>query len=164
MHLKHELEIFVSKESKLLILGSFPSVKSREANFYYSHPRNRFFKLLYLLYNEEYSTSIEERKSFLNKHRIALYDVIYECDIEGSDDSSIRNVTPINIESILSNYPSIKAIITTGSLTHKLFDKYLLDKIDSNKIRIIHLPSTSPANARMSDIDLLAHYKVILDI
>ena len=77
MHLKHELEIFAVKESKLLILGSFPSVKSREANFYYSHPRNRFFKLLYLLYNEEYSTSIEERKAFLNKHHIALYDVIY---------------------------------------------------------------------------------------
>ena len=160
MHLKHEFGIFVSKESKLLILGSFPSVKSREANFYYSHPRNRFFKLLYLLYNEEYSTSIEERKSFLNKHRIALYDVIYECDIEGSDDSSIRNVTPIDIEKILSEHPSIKKIAINGGKAKELFNKYLLSKVRG--VEIVYLPSTSPANAKMSLDYLIDKYQEIL--
>lgn len=164
MRLMHELPIYINKDSEILFLGSFPSIKSREANFYYSHPRNRFFKVLYSLFNEQYSEDIENRKCFLRKHKIALYDVVYECDIDASYDSSIKNVIPIDIESILSKFPNIQAIATTGSLARKLFDKYLLNKIDSNRIRIIYLPSTSPANAKMSDEVLLDHYKKILEI
>ena len=164
MRLKHDLEIFIDKESKILILGSFPSVKSREANFYYSHPQNRFFKVLYSLFNEEYSTSINDRKTFLMKHHLALYDVIYECDISGSDDASIKNVVPIDIALVLSKYPNIRCIATTGSLAHKLFDKYLLDKVDVGKIKILNLPSTSPANAKMNVEKLVSYYKALVNI
>ncbi len=80
-HLTHTLPIFINENSKYLLLGSFPSVKSREYNFYYSHPRNRFFPTLYKIFNEEHSFDISNRKDFLNRHNIALYDVIEECDI-----------------------------------------------------------------------------------
>ena len=159
MRVVHDLSIFINKDSEILILGSFPSVKSREANFYYSHPRNRFFKVLYSLFNEEFSSNIEHRKEFLTRHHIALYDVIYECDIDASYDSSIRNVIPIDIESILRRYPNIKVIATTGGKAHFLFDKYLLAKIDKSKIKVVYLPSTSPANAKISFEKLLNKFK-----
>ena len=151
MHLKHTLEIFIHDDSEYLILGSFPSVKSREYGFYYSHPRNRFFLVLSSIFNEEYPSSIDERKEFLKRHKIALYDVIEECDIIGSDDSSIKNVIPIDIKSILKKYPNIKRIGITGKKAGKLFDKYLKDKVD---IEVVYLPSTSPANAKISKNDI----------
>ena len=83
---------FIPENSEILILGSLPSVRSREVGFYYGHSRNRFFKLLAAIYDEEEPISVDERKAFLIKHKIALYDVIYECDITGSSDSSIKNV------------------------------------------------------------------------
>ena len=159
MHLEHTLEIFINDNSKYLILGSFPSVKSREYNFYYSHPTNRFFPTLYSLFGETMSHVIEERKEFLYRHNIALYDVVEECDIEQSYDSSIKNVVPVDIESILDNYPNIKVIGITGGKAISLFDKYLLDKVKNRDIKIVYLPSTSSANARMSIDDLVKHFK-----
>ena len=126
-HLTHTLELFASKDSKYLILGSFPSVKSREYNFYYAHPRNRFFPTLATIFNEPLSSDISERKDFLIRHNIALYDVIEECDIKGSSDSSIINVVPADIVSILSSYPNIKVIGITGGTASKLFQKHLLN-------------------------------------
>ena len=161
MNLKHTLEIFIDNNSKYLILGSFPSVKSREYNFYYSHPTNRFFKVLYSIFDESYSTSIEDRKTFLTKHNIALYDVIEECDIENSYDASIKNVIPVDIESILDNYPNIKVIGITGGKAISLFDKYLLNKVKNRDIKIVYLPSTSSANARMSVDDLMECFKEV---
>ena len=159
-HLTHELPIFIHSDSKVLILGSFPSVKSREYGFYYSHPRNRFFLSLSGVFNEECPITIIDRKAFLERHQIALYDVIEECDINNSDDSSIRNVIPINIKEILEKYPHIKVIGITGKKASSLFDKYLKDKVN---IKVIYLPSTSPANAKISDEELIACFKTLFE-
>ena len=105
------------------MLGSFPSVKSRELGFYYSHKRNRFFITLANIFNEECPISIEDRMQFLIKHNIALYDVIYECDTANSEDSSIKNPIPIPIGDILVQYPNIKVIGITGKKACSLFDK-----------------------------------------
>lgn len=163
MHLAHTLPIFINECSKYLILGSFPSVKSREYNFYYSHPRNRFFPTLYKIFNEEQSFDIDKRKEFLLRHNIALYDVIEECDIEASYDSSIKNVIPINLAEILNNFPDIKVIGVTGGTAEKLFNKYLLNLVDQNKIKVVFLPSTSPANAKMSNEELVVVYKSLFN-
>ena len=160
MHLTHTLPIFINEDSKILILGSFPSVKSREVMFYYGHPQNRFFRVLGSLFNEAAPETVADRKAFLKRNKIALYDVIEECDIEGSSDSSIRNVKPIDITSILKKYQNIKVIGITGNTAKHYFDKYLLDKVGC--IKVIYLPSTSPANARMSVEDLLARYKELI--
>ena len=157
MHLTHTLPIFIDKDSEILILGSFPSRKSREVMFYYGHPQNRFFVVLGRIFTEECSTDIEQRKSFLKRHKIALYDVIEECDIIGSSDSSIKNVTPIDIEAILNKYKSIRKIGITGNKAKALFDKYLLSKV--NGIEVIYLPSTSSANAKMSVDELVRYYR-----
>ena len=159
-HHTHTFPIFIHKDSEILILGSFPSVKSRENMFYYAHPQNRFFKVLFTLFNEEYLTDISKRKKLLKKHKIALYDVIEECDIEGSADNTISNIKPIDIKSILEKYPNIKLIATTGSKAASLFDKYLLDKVGN--IKVIHLPSTSPANAKMKLDELVNKYKALM--
>ena len=161
MHLTHTLPIFINECSKYLILGSFPSVKSREYNFYYSHPRNRFFPTLYKIFNEEHSFVIEDRKDFLLRHGIALYDVVEECDIEASYDSSIRNVIPINITAILKDFPNIKVIGITGGTASSLFKKHLLHLVDQSKVKVVFLPSTSPANAKMKEDELVEEYKKI---
>ena len=159
MHCTHTLEIFIDNNSRVLILGSFPSVKSREMMFYYSHPSNRFFPVLGRIFNER-CDDISSRKELLGKHHIALYDVIEECDIDGSSDSSIRNVIPIDIENILEEYPNIDRIGITGKKASKLFDRYLLDKIPSD-IKVFHLSSTSSVNAKMSIDDLVEEYSLL---
>ena len=160
MHLTHTLPIFINEDSEILILGSFPSVKSREVMFYYGHPQNRFFRVLGSLFNEDAPETVADRKAFLKRHKIALYDVIEECDIEGSSDSSIRNVKPIDISSILRKYKNIKVIGITGNTAKYYFDKYLLDKVGN--IKVVYLPSTSPANAKMNLDTLVDKYKEIL--
>ena len=162
-HKKHELELFINDESKTLILGSFPSVKSREYGFYYSHNRNRFYIVLSKILNEPCPISIEDKKAFLRKHYIALYDVIEECDIDGSSDSSIKNMVPAPIEKILTKYPNIRTMGITGKKAADLFDRYLLKKIDKTKIKVVYLPSTSSANAKMSGDILLKEYKKIFE-
>ncbi len=159
-HHTHTFSIFIFEDSEILILGSFPSVKSRENMFYYAHPQNRFFKVLFTLFNEEYLTDISKRKELLKKHKIALYDVIEECDIEGSADNTITNIKPIDIKGILEKYPNIKLIATTGSKAASLFDKYLLDKVGNRKV--IYLPSTSPANAKMKLEELVEKYQELI--
>ena len=159
-HHTHTFPIFINEDSEILILGSFPSVKSRKNMFYYAHPQNRFFKVLSVLFNEEYSLDLTKRKDMLKKHKIALYDVIEECDIEGSADNTISNITPIDIKAILYRYPKIRIIATTGNKAASLFDKYLLDKIGNRKV--YHLPSTSPANAKMKLEELVDKYRVIV--
>ena len=163
MKLDHTLPIFINKDSKYLILGSFPSVKSRELSFYYSHPRNRFFPTLYKIFNESLSNDIEDRKDFLNRHNIALYDVIEKCDINQSYDSSIKDVIPIDIVKILREFSNILVIGITGGTAKKLFDKYLLNLIDTSKIKVIYLPSTSPANAKISNEELLLEYRKLFE-
>lgn len=159
-HITHEsIEPFINDDSEVLILGSFPSVKTREVGFYYGHPMNRFYKVISNIFNESIPSSIESKKELLKKHNIALYDVIYSCDIINSSDSSIKNFTPINIVELLSNYPSIKRIILNGGLASKLFDKYLLKDIDTKNIEVYYASSTSPANARIDLEELTNIYK-----
>lgn len=161
MHLTHTFPIYINKDSKVLFLGSFPSVKSREQMFYYGHPQNRFFKVLGSIFHEDVHNNIESKKIFLKKHKIALYDVIEECDIEGSADSTIKNVKPINLKSILEQYPSIKLIGVNGKKASSLFKKYL--EKDCGGVSAYHLPSTSPANAKMSLNELIQEYSKIFN-
>ena len=161
-YITHEsIPLFANEDSELLILGSLPSVKSREDGFYYAHPRNRFFKVLSSLFNEEEPISIMDRKLFLNKHKIALNDVVYACEIHMSSDSSIKNVTPINILCVLNTHKKIKKIAINGGAAKKYFDKYLLKDIPSG-VQVIYLPSTSPANAKMNLCDLVNEYQKVL--
>lgn len=150
---------FINEDSEILILGSLPSIKSRDAGFFYAHPQNRFFKILAGIYEEKEPLTIEERKSFLKKHKIALYDVVYACDILGSSDSSIKNVEPINLKEILMQYKNIRCIFTTGKKAKELFDKYL---VKETNIKLVGLPSSSAANAKMTLEELIKEYKIIL--
>ncbi len=162
-HITHEsIKPFINNNSSILILGSFPSVKSREEEFYYAHKSNRFYKVLSYIFFEPLPTSIESKKELLVKHHIALYDVIYSCDISNSDDSSIRNVTPINIKELLDKFPNINRIIVNGNKAKELFNKYLLKDIDTKNIRVRYAPSTSSANAKMSVDKLVEIYAKLI--
>ena len=162
-HITHEsIELFINSDSTILILGSFPSVKTRESGFYYGHPMNRFYKVISNIFNEDVPNSIEEKKQLLKKYNIALYDVIYSCDIINSSDSSIKNVTPLDIRLLLSRYPNIKAIILNGNKAKELFNRYLFKDIDTQYIDIYYAPSTSPANAKMGLAELINQYSAAI--
>ena len=160
-HLTHTFPIYINDDSIFLFLGSFPSVKSREQMFYYGHPQNRFFKVLGSIFHEDVHNDVESKKTFLKKHRIALYDVIEECDIIGSSDASIKNVVPIDIKKILSMYPNIKCIGVNGKKASSLFNKYLAPYCSG--VRVIHLPSTSPANEKCSLDELIKEYQKVFE-
>ena len=142
-HVKHEFEPIFDENSEILILGTFPSVKSREQMFFYGHPQNRFWKVIAALYCEPVPEGISEKKKLLLKHHIAVWDVIAECDIAGSSDSSIKNVVPAELSVILDHAP-IKAIYANGAKAYDLYQKYTYP-VTGRDIR--KLPSTSPANA-----------------
>lgn len=163
MFVTHEsIEPFIDYNSSILILGSFPSVKSREVGFYYGHPQNRFYKVLANIFKSPLPISIEPKKELLKKYHIALYDVIYSCDIINSGDSSIKNVTPIDIKELILKYPNIKTIILNGNKAKELFNRYLLKDIDTKNIDIYYAPSSSPANAKMNLEELIYIYKEYL--
>ena len=136
----------------MLILGSLPSVKSRENKFYYGHPQNRFWKLLATLCQAGVPQTIEEKRKFLYGHKIAVWDVIAKCDIIGSSDSTIKNVVPNDIQIILDHAP-IKRLYANGGKAYELYMRYCYPDC---KREIIKLPSTSPANAAYSMEKLLA--------
>ena len=154
----HTINPVYDVNSRILILGSFPSVKSREARFFYGHPQNRFWKLLGELFNENAGDCAKEKTAFLKKHNIALWDVIASCEIEGSSDSSITNVTPNDISIILEE-ADIRAIFTNGKTADKLYKKYIEKKTGR---KAICLPSTSPANAAWTFDKLKEEWKQIL--
>lgn len=162
-HITHEsIKPFINDNSEVLILGSFPSVKTREVGFYYAHHQNRFYKVLSNIFFEPLPTSIQSKKELLNKHHIALYDVIYSCDISNSEDSSIRNVTPIDIKELLNKFPNINRIIVNGNKAKELFKRYLFKDIDTKNIRVKYAPSTSSANAKMSVEKLVEIYSKLI--
>ena len=150
----HNIKPIYNEESKILILGSFPSVKSREVNFYYAHPQNQFFKILSNVFNEE----INDKNDFLYKHNIALWDVVKSCTIEGSNDSSIKNIEVNNIEDLIKK-SNITTIFTTGKKAYNLYQKYLEKRIG---IKAIYLPSSSPVYQKMSIAEKVEKYKIIL--
>lgn len=156
----HEFDPVYDKNSKILILGTFPSVKSREMQFYYGHPQNRFWKLLARLTNWPQPTTIPEKKEMLLKNNIAIWDVIQSCEITGSSDSSIKNVIANDITQILSD-SSISRIYANGKTAEKLYNKYVKPQTG---IDVIFLPSTSPANAAYSLDRLAVSWAKILEV
>ncbi len=152
----HEIEPVYDQDSKILILGSFPSVKSRENHFFYGHPQNRFWKVLENLYDVHF-TDIESKKKFLHEKHIALWDVIESCEIEGSSDSSIKNIKLNDIKRIIDE-SAIEKVFVNGRKAQQYYDKYILDK---TKMPCIPLPSTSPANAAYTLEKLIMQWKQI---
>lgn len=140
----HSIDPTYNSQSKILILGSFPSVKSREYGYFYGHPQNRFWKVMSFIFEEEIGTSIEERKNFLLRKNIAVWDVIASCDIVGSSDSTIKNVVANDISKILEE-SSVEKIFVNGRKAQDLYRKYIEKEIG---IKAEYLPSTSPANAK----------------
>lgn len=144
MKVVHPLKPIYNSESKVLILGSFPSIKSRENSFYYAHPKNRFWSTLEKVFKENIGSSNQDREKFLLTHKIALFDVVYSCNITASSDSSIKDVIPNDIKKIVVE-SKIEAIFTTGTKAYSLYNKYLLKDVG---IEAIKLPSPSPANCK----------------
>lgn len=158
-HIVHSFEPVYDKDSEILILGTLPSVKSRENNFYYGHKQNRFWKVLATLLKEPVPDTIEEKKAMLLAHRIALWDVIQSCDIKGSSDSSIKNVQPTDIGMILEK-TNITRIYANGNKAGQLYKRY---QFPVTGIEAMVLPSTSPANAAWSLERLCEVWYVILE-
>ena len=153
----HEIQPVYDKHSKILILGSFPSVKSRESGFFYGHPQNRFWKVLAGIFAADVPKTIEEKRQFLLNHHVAVWDVIASCTIIGSSDSSIKDAVPNDIEWII-NDSSIERIFVNGGTAYKLYQKYLAPKIP---VPATKLPSTSPANAGFRLERLIDEWRII---
>lgn len=142
-NIHHTFEPVYDENSRILILGSFPSVKSRENHFYYGHPQNRFWKVLASILEEAVPETIEEKKAMLLNHHIAIWDVIESCTILGSSDTSIKDVVVNDFTEILQN-SKIEKIFVNGTKAYELYHKYAEKKTG---IKAVRLPSTSPANA-----------------
>ena len=155
--LTHPIPPLYNENSKVLILGSFPSVKSREQMFFYGHPQNRFWKVIAKVLGRDVPETLEEKRKLLLSEHIALWDVIGSCDIQGSADSTIKNVIPNDISIILKN-ADIKQIYVNGKTAEKYYNKYLRDLTGRDAVC---LPSTSPANAAYSMEELVKHWSVI---
>lgn len=157
--ISHPLEPIYDASSRILILGTMPSPKSRETGFYYGHPQNRFWKIVPALWGEEDPGTNEARRAFLLRRHIALWDVLRSCRITGADDGSIRDPVPNNLEQVLSASP-IRAIFTTGAKAAQLYRRLCQPTL---RRAAIPLPSTSPANCRYySYSSLLEAYRVLL--
>ena len=142
-HIVHPFGPLYDEKSKVLVLGSLPSVKSREQQFFYGHPQNRYWPLLADIFEEEIPGTIEEKKKLVLKHHIAMWDTIYSCDIKGSSDSSIKNVQPTNLKKIAEE-SGITHVVCNGKTSGSYYHKYQEKELG---IKAIVLPSTSPANA-----------------
>lgn len=155
--LQHPFPPLYDENSKILILGSFPSVKSREQNFFYGHPQNRFWKVVATVLEKEIPTTIEEKRAFLLSSNIALWDVIASCEITGSSDSSIKNVVANDLTEILET-ANIKKIFVNGKTAEKYYNRYIKNRIGRDAVC---LPSTSPANAMWNVESLVEEWKKI---
>ncbi len=152
----HPIPPVYDKNSKILILGSFPSVKSREARFFYGHPRNRFWEVLAGVLKCGCPATVIQKKRLLLENHIALWDVIKSCEISGSADSSIKNAVPNDLGEIFS-CADILAVYANGGTSYNLFKRFYKNK------EISRLPSTSPANAAYSLERLISEWSIILD-
>lgn len=155
----HPIQPIYNEDSRILILGTFPSVKSREGQFFYHHPQNRFWRVLAAVCKADVPAFIEEKKQFLLENKIAVWDVIQSCEIVGSSDSSIRNVVPNDL-SIILDHSKVKRIFANGNKSYELYNRYCLPIVNRD---IIKLPSTSPANASFSLERLIEAWKSIVE-
>lgn len=158
-HVEHTFQPVYDENSRILILGTFPSVKSRETDFYYGHPRNRFWRLIAEITGNPVPGTVEEKKQLVLRSGIAVWDVVQSCDIHGSSDSSITNVVPADIKGLLLK-TGITKIYANGGTAENLYRKYCLP---DTGVEIVKLPSTSPANASYSFERLLEAWKIIAD-
>lgn len=155
---QHPIPPVFDANSRILILGSFPSVRSREVGFFYGHPQNRFWRTLAYVFGDGVPQTTDEKRAFLLSHGVALWDVIASCEITGSSDSSIRNATPNDLGVILKNAP-IERIFTNGTTAHRLYCKYLQPETGR---AATCLPSTSPANAAWTQAHLNEAWSVLV--
>ena len=155
----HPFPPLFDERSQILILGSFPSIKSREGRFFYHHPQNRFWKVLAAVLDAPVPATIEEKTGFLLAHRVALWDTIGSCTITGSSDSSIKNVVPNDLSPILSG-ARIRQIFCNGGTSFRYYRKY---QEKSTGMEAVCLPSTSPANAAWTLPKLIPEWSVILN-
>ena len=158
MPIIHPIPPVFDENSRVLILGSFPSVKSREAGFFYGHPQNRFWRVLAAIFGETVPADIPAKKEFLLRHHIALWDVIASCEIKGSSDASVTNAIPVDISRV-TDIAGIECIICNGNLAHRLYQRHLEA---ATGIKAVVLPSTSPANAAFTMDKLIAAWQTIL--
>lgn len=156
-HIIHPFPPLYDSESEILILGSFPSVKSREQKFFYGHKQNRFWKVMAAVLETAVPETIEEKKKMLYRHHIALWDSIYSCDIIGSSDSSIKNAVPTDLGQIITE-SKIRKIFCNGAASGICFKKYQEKEL---QITADILPSTSPANAAYSLEKLISIWRKI---
>lgn len=156
----HEFVPVYDEHSRILILGSLPSVKSREQGFYYGHSQNRFWRVMGQLTGEAVPQSIPEKKALLLNHGIAVWDVIQSCEIMGSSDSSIRNVKVNDFDELLSKVPDIR-IFANGGKAYELYQKYAFPQTGRVAVK---LPSTSPANAAWSLEKLCDEWSRLLEM
>ena len=154
---RHPFPPLYDAHSEILILGSFPSVKSREQQFFYGHPQNRFWRVTAAVFGCAVPQTVAEKRAFLLANHIALWDVIASCEIAGSSDSSIRNVHPNDLTPILSA-ANIRQIFVNGGTAAKYYDKYQKPVLGRDAVR---LPSTSPANAAWSAARLTEAWQII---
>ncbi len=154
-HVVHPIPALYDDSSCILILGSFPSVKSRESRFFYGHPQNRYWRVLAAIMEDEVPATVDEKRAFLLRHHIAAWDVIGSCEITGSSDSSIRNAVPNDLTPILAE-ENIRQIFTNGKTADRMYRKYCEKQTGRNAVC---LPSTSPANAAWSLDRLIDEWK-----
>lgn len=155
--LSHGFGPFIPSKPKMLFLGTFPSVKSREQQFYYGHPQNHFWRLLADIFGDKAPIELDDKKAFLERHGVAIYDVIESCDIVGSSDSSIKNVVPTDLESLVKKY-GIGKIIVNGRLAEKIFNQY------HPSLTAHYVPSSSPANAAIPYEKKLEQWREVVEM
>jgi len=162
----HPFKPIIFPESELLILGTFPSIKSFENNFYYSHPRNQFWDILSIIFNDKKPETVTEKTDFLKKHKLALWDAVCECKrMEGnSRDDNLEILKPCDIEGLLSRFPNIKKIAVTSRTAEKVIKKYFKNSKLSFLNALIYLPSPSPLNARMNIKQKAETWKKLLEL
>ena len=173
-HIEHPLEPVFDARSRVLVLGTMPSPKSREAGFYYAHPQNRFWKVMGALFGEPEPLGNEARTSFMLERRIALWDVLASCTIEGASDASIADARPNDLARIgsirdpvpndiagLLEKSAVRAVFTTGKKAAGLYRRFCTGMLPG--VPHTALPSTSPANARMRLADLVEAYRPLRD-
>ena len=163
----HPFKPVVFEDSKILILGTFPSIKSFENNFYYSHPKNQFWDILANIFNEKKPKTIKEKIAFLKKHKIALWDSICECKRKkaNSRDDNLEIIKPCNIINLLKQYPNIKKIALTSRTAEKVIKKHFLNsQFSILNSQLIYLPSPSPLNARLKFQQKAQIWKKLLEL
>lgn len=149
------------EDSRILILGSMPGIKSLEQQEYYAHPQNRFWRLLALLLQEEVPQDYAAKQDLLHKHHVALWDTLGYCERDGSLDSNIKNEAPNAVVELAGELPHLQAVVCNGGKAGAAFKKYFAKKMPE-RVQVFYLPSTSPANARLCLEDLAEHWQVIL--